>query len=448
MSKRKKEFPADRVSFAIEDLGPIRDSIVNFKPFLLFSGESNTGKSYTAMAVYYLLFMLNNEKIIRELTLKLFNIKKIENDLKTKKEIELELPGKLTDELEMRYNDNICPFMAYMLGYEDFTCNIKLKLKIPPTSDAKIRIIRPRGEEWSINVELKAGFPKFIVGTIGGMNRRTANDTEITITRLLGIFFRMLVFEQLEYRAFFLPPARGAFSGLTSSTLKKFSGIGMYNEFVEGIDSVKFSNYEMKFRLKEQKKFINPLFEKLLNGKITVERDRESYKLIGSNQEIPLTAGSSSVKELFPLYLLLNRVPIEVLSICIEEPEAHLHPELQRSAALLLAYIVNQGGFIQVTTHSDFFVNQINNLLKLHFIKNKDRNLFVATLKETGIQREFVLDPEDIGAYYFEKVKHGVHVRELEASENGMPLESFKRTYDQSVKETRNLREALADHEE
>jgi hypothetical protein len=26
-----------------------------------------------------------------------------------------------------------------------------------------------------------------------------------------------------------------------------------------------------------------------------------------------------------------------------------------------------------------------------------------------------------------------------------MPLESFKRTYDQSVKETRNLREALAE---
>jgi predicted ATPase len=448
MSKSKKEFPADRVSFAIEALGPIRDSIVNFKPFLLFSGESNTGKSYTAMAVYYLLFMLNNEKKISELVRKYFDIKKIENDLKTKKEIELELPKRLTQELERLYNDNIGPFMAYMLGYEDFACNIKLKLKISPTSDAKIRVTRPKGEEWSINAELEAGFPKFRMGTIGGMNRRTENDTEITIARLLGIFSRVLVFEQMEYRAFFLPPARGAFSGLTSSTLKKFSGIGMYNEFVEGIDSVKFSNYEMKFRLKEQKKFINPLFEKLLNGKITVERDRESYKLIGSDKEIPLTAGSSSVKELFPLYLLLNRVPIEELSICIEEPEAHLHPELQRSAALLLAYIVNQGGFIQVTTHSDFFVNQVNNLLKLHFIKNKEPNRFKKVLKEAGIREEFVLDPKDMGTYYFEKVKDGVHVRELEASENGMPLESFKRTYDQSVKETRNLREALADHEE
>jgi predicted ATPase len=52
-----------------------------------------------------------------------------------------------------------------------------------------------------------------------------------------------------------------------------------------------------------------------------------------------------------------------------------------------------------------------------------------------------------MGNYYFEKVKDGVRVRELKASENGMPLESFKRTYDQSVKETRNLREALTDDE-
>jgi predicted ATPase len=141
-------------------------------------------------------------------------------------------------------------------------------------------------------------------------------------------------------------------------------------------------------------------------------------------------------------------VPIDEISICIEEPEAHLHPELQRSAALLLSYIVNQGGFIQVTTHSDFFVNQVNNLLKLHFIKIKEPNQFKTALKETGIREEFVLDPDDIGAYYFEKIKDYVQARKLEVSENGMTPDSFKRAYEQSVKETRNLREALADHEE
>jgi predicted ATPase len=446
MNKRKKEFSPGKISFEIEALGPIRDSIVNFKPFLLFSGESNTGKSYTAMAVYYLFFMMNNEKIISELARRLFDIKKIEKDLKSEKEVELKVPGGLFNELETLYSDNIDRFMAYMLGCDDFSCKVKIKLKMPPfTNTSKIYISHKKEEHGNYSSTIR-----IIVFDRDWTD--VWHDKKLDIDYhleqwLRGLYMR-LIFDEGLLKKFFLPPARGAFSGLTVSMSKNFSGIGIYNEFLEGIDSVRYSNFDIDEELKEQKKFINPLFDKLLNGKIKVEKDNFSYRIAGSDDEIPLTAGSSSVKELFPLYLLLNRVPIERLFICIEEPEAHLHPELQRSTALLLSYIVNQGGFIQVTTHSDFFLNQVNNLLKLHFIKHKEPNRFKEVLRETGIREEFVLDPEDMGTYYFEKVKQGVHARELNASENGMPLESFKRTYDQSVKETRNLREALADHEE
>jgi hypothetical protein len=392
--------------------------------------------------------MLNNEKIIRELTLKLFDIKKIEDNLKTKKVLELEPPKRLIAELEKIYNSNIERFIAYMLGDNDFACKVKLRLEIPPASDAKIRISQPKGEEWGIRASLTAGFPHINSSIHVDDVKRSSMSIVDTLNYLVTALCMKLVFRQRDLSSFFLPPARGTFSGLAPSMWKEISSIGIYNEFLKGIDRVRYSNFDIDEELKEQKRFINPLFEKLLNGKITVERDRESYKLIGSDKEIPLTAGSSSVKELFPLYLLLNRVAIERLSLCIEEPEAHLHPELQRSTAMLLSYIVNQGGFIQVTTHSDFFVNQVNNLLKLHFMKHKEPNRFKKILKEVGIREEFVLDPKDMGNYYFEKGKDGVHVRELKVSENGMPLESFKRTYNQSVKETRNLREALTDDEE
>ena len=441
----EKQFPAGKIRFEIESLGPIRDSVIDFKPFLLFSGESSTGKSYTAMAVYYLFFMLRNGKILSELTNKLFDIRKIEEDLKTKKKLELEIPNSLMDELERVYNGRIERFMAYMLGYDNFSCDVKLKLNAPSASGAKIHHFQSRIERGDFVSQLIADFPQ-IHSSIGS-NSLNIGNIETHMNYLVRVLYMSFIFGQIDYHAFLLPPARGAFSGLTLSMLKEFSGIGMYNEFQEGIDRVRFRSSSADDILEGQQKFVNPLFEQLLNGKIKVRRNNVYYTIGGEKKTIPLTAGSSAVKELFPLYLLANRVPIDRLSICIEEPEAHLHPELQRSVALLLAYIVNHGGLVQVTTHSDFFVNQTNNLLKLHFLKNKDRDVFLKALKETGIQEAFVLNPEDLGAYYFEMVnsKGTVHARKLEVSEKGMPLESFKQAYDQSVKETRNLREALTD---
>jgi predicted ATPase len=446
--KSKMEFSAAKIRFEIEALGPIRDSAVDFKPFLLFSGESNTGKSYAALAVYYLFYMLKNEKTISELTRKLLNIKKIESDLKTKEEIVLEISEGLTDEMGRLYDSNIARFMSYMLGYDNFSCKLRLKLKIPQISGSKIYISHLKGDNGIHGFRFKVRSNTMDRTTQPGILDNREITIEDDLKSVIGRLCREFIFDEEWLRNFFLPPARGTFSGLSPSMWKEISSIGMYNEFLKSIDSVRYSILDMDEKLEEQKKIIIPLFERILNGKISVERDREIYTLAGSGEKIPLTAGSSSVKELFPLYLLLNRVPIDELSICIEEPEAHLHPELQRSAAQLLSYIVNQGGFIQVATHSDFFVNQVNNLLKLHFIKNKTPNRFKKVLKETGIREEFVLDPEDVGAYYFEKIKDKVRTRKLEVSENGMTLDSFKGAYEQSVKETRILREALTADEE
>ena len=40
------------IQFEIKELGPLSDTSFEFHPFLLFSGESNMGKSYVGFLVY------------------------------------------------------------------------------------------------------------------------------------------------------------------------------------------------------------------------------------------------------------------------------------------------------------------------------------------------------------------------------------------------------------
>jgi hypothetical protein len=49
--------------------------------------------------------------------------------------------------------------------------------------------------------------------------------------------------------------------------------------------------------------------------------------------------------------------------LCIEEPETHLHPAAQVAMVELLAYLVNQGFNVVVTTHSLTVLYALNNLL-------------------------------------------------------------------------------------
>jgi predicted ATPase len=448
----KRELPSAKVSFEIDRLGPIRDSVIDFKPFLLFSGESNTGKSYTVMSVYYLMFMLDNDQIISELTAKLFDIKKIEKELLAQKEIEVDFPGNITGEFERLYNKNIQRFMVYMLGDDDFSCKVNLKLDIPESYPFKsrIRFALKNVKNGETSLKFQANLPNYQWGFWPSYISIDAKNPEIDLWDELKFFVRgiyeRLLFEEGFLKKLFLPPARGAFSGIAPSQWKDFYGIGMYKEFTESLDRLRYSSFNIDEDRGKLSKVINSLLLELLNGKINVERESFSYTIRGTNKKIPLSAASSSVKELFPLYLLLKRVRTDHIFLCIEEPEAHLHASLQRIAAQLLAYIVNHEGFIQVTTHSDFFMNQINNLLKLHAIKDKNPVQFKSILKETGIREDFVLNPETVNSYFFQKKKDRVEALRLDISMNGIPMKSFEKTFDQSVNETRKLREALADH--
>ena len=84
-------------------------------------------------------------------------------------------------------------------------------------------------------------------------------------------------------------------------------------------------------------------------------------------KKIPINFASSGQQEVL---WLLNQLYILMLKkekafVIIEEPEAHLHPELQQKMARLIINMMNLGIPVWITTHSDTILQHINNMMKL-----------------------------------------------------------------------------------
>ena len=60
MWKNQDKVDTKTIKIYIEELGPIRDSVIELKPFMIFSGESGMGKSYTVLLVHYIYRILCN----------------------------------------------------------------------------------------------------------------------------------------------------------------------------------------------------------------------------------------------------------------------------------------------------------------------------------------------------------------------------------------------------
>lgn len=114
---------------------------------------------------------------------------------------------------------------------------------------------------------------------------------------------------------------------------------------------------------------------------------------------IPLYLASSSARGLSDLYFFLRHVATENSILIVDEPESHLDTANQVLLARLLARVVRTGLKVLVTTHSDYFVKEINNLIMLSQIL-KDRSEVAREHQYSGDEALF---PSLIRAYVAEK---------------------------------------------
>lgn len=107
---------------------------------------------------------------------------------------------------------------------------------------------------------------------------------------------------------------------------------------------------------------------------------------------------SSTVKSLFGLWFYLEHEAKPGDTLMIDEPELNLHPDNQRKVAKLLVQLVHAGIRVVISTHSDYMVREINNLIMLNE-PFPGRDDLVRKFHYDGCR---FLNPERVAAYLFD----------------------------------------------
>jgi predicted ATPase len=101
----------------------------------------------------------------------------------------------------------------------------------------------------------------------------------------------------------------------------------------------------------------------ILGGKVERVQVKSEYPEIEFSDltgKYPLHRTSSMVSELATLVLLLKSHVSPGELLIVEEPESHLHPRAQAQLAKILFAASRSGLSVMLTTHSDYFVSELN----------------------------------------------------------------------------------------
>ena len=154
---------------------------------------------------------------------------------------------------------------------------------------------------------------------------------------------------------------------------------------------------------------------------------------------IPLHLASSSARGLSDLYFFLQHVAGRNHLLIIDEPESHLDTDNQVLMARLLVRCMHAGMKVLITTHSDYLVKELNNLVMLsHDFEGKQD-----FLKELHYTADDALDPGRIRAY----VAADGTLTACSVDKYGMDMPNFDRTIDDINRVTNEISSRIFESE-
>ena len=475
------------IKLEIKELAKIKDSEIELKPFTIFFGESNTNKSYTLIASYFWYKLVNGEdkelleEIIENLKVEIkeLSFEEFKTEISNKKfaKFDSNIVKRIKEEKEIIFKIKIeCLQLkqsikqAFEHGTKEFfykllnnipainvniwfeTCKENVKylnilftfpndlhyfnafflckdeLKIIPINLAEFitYLSEERKNKSKVSIIFAKSFKKFLI---------------ITLPKILSGF------SNKQTKLYFFPPSRSSIIDLQNSILLMSANDipypGLVKEFLKTYLPDIMTIFSSVNNYTEDK-ILAKLIKEIYQGSIEFNIQTRETTYQQENLKIPILATASSIKELTPLYFALKHNPINEKIFFIEEPEAHLHPELQVKVAYLLSYIVNKGGKVNITTHSDYLVNALGTLVKLWYLKDLDYKKAKEIMKKYNIKEEYLINPENLGVYYFEKQKdNSIKIKEIKPDKYGIYPKSFEKVMERDLNISEEIELAL-----
>ncbi len=429
----------------VKNFGPIEAAEVDLRPLTVFVGESNTGKTYLAALIYALHRYFHGIAQFPWADTITYYYSSVSRTRDRYPQDQREALEQQTFEALEKLNTLRRPFkfsdlplkirelLDYRLKHQgDFTNELERCFDLEPVSKL-IRFTSSQTNEMNVSLSVREGSQKYwdfevqtAVSTAptitGGINpdmilhdvnevNHKAEFNEISDVERL---FRTIRTDQWKSgESYYLPAARSGVMQsrdvLATALIKRATRIGidrlevstfsgMIGDFLEQI----FDYKERDGSSKEISHVAEQLEMELLEGKIEVKRPTPEaypeflYRPDQAEDSLRMSHSSAMVSELAPLVLYLRGIVRQGDLLIIEEPESHLHPGAQTIIAKTLARLARAGVQVLITTHSNYLLQQISNLIREGELQKQG---------ESTNESEDYLKAEEVGAWWFHKDK-------------------------------------------
>jgi len=415
------------IKVRIDQLGRIRDSEILVSPLMVFSGESGLGKSYLALLCHYFFELLINTSRLNHF----FVDNNIDFNVLSKdfKDAGTALEIKKQD-LEAWMAKDAILYLRYMLGYDGISGQIEITLpeSIPDTM------------AFTYKNELTGLVDKeeiYTILSLGNLRFRIQEKTQFDespfafLLRFVMIDYIFGNYQMLD-STFVLPPSRGPI--LTEQIIPT---TGMYLEFLNDMTGLN----RIKPRPDTASEIVLKLFRTILEGE--VNKEETTYIYTTNDASMPVSAAAASIREIAPLQILAKKQDVSKCAILVEEPEAHLHPLKQRMMADIIGALSHNGAIMQITTHSDYFLRRLNELIMFAKAKKTtdDPDKLRTLSEKVNIVEDMSIDESIIGAYLLRKQADNTSIAVKQDISNGIPFAAFR----DAILDNMNYQDILGD---